>query len=178
VAPDLVLTAAHCVPRNDPTPAQLAERKFVAGWNRGEYAAVRSFAAVYVHPENIPGPVNTRTIYTDVALVRLDEPIPESIVAPMRLGALPGPDKTIGFVGYRNDRRHAPTLSTGCDYIVPRPHLLFLSCPVVSGNSGGPLLAGPLDDPHVVGVVSAKGAGGAFAAGLQEWMEAYLPADW
>lgn len=174
VAPDLVLTAAHCVPRNDPTPEQLADYTFVAGWNRGEYAAAVPFAQVMRHPDNFPQDLTMGNVHTDVALVRLAEAIPPDIVTPLLLGRVPDVDVPLAFIGYRNARKHAPELVTGCPQVHPREHLVAIGCPVFSGHSGSPLLDITPLGPSVVGVITAKVGPGAIAVRFQDWMMPYL----
>lgn len=174
IAADLVLTAAHCAP--DGTSARLADYTFVAGWNRGEYAAARGFADVYFHENHVRGPLTMRNIETDIALVRLAEPIPEDVVRPIPLSALP--DRPLAFLGYRNDRLHAPQMATDCAHQRAATDVIFMNCEVVSGNSGSPVFDMTPVGPRVVGVVSATIQGGALAVTLQDWMRAYIPTDW
>jgi len=122
VAPDMILTAAHCTPSGDPG-ARIVDYVFVAGWNRGEFAASATFAEVYLPEGHTYGPLQIERIHTDIALVRLATPIPEDVVRPLPLSALG--DTALAFVGYRNDRLHAPQMSapsqsrckTGCAHI-------------------------------------------------------------
>ena len=58
IAPDRVLTAAHCVVRGD-RPVRLEDLHFVAGWARGEAVAHRRVTEVIVHEEAYAsGPLN------------------------------------------------------------------------------------------------------------------------
>lgn len=175
VAPDLVLTAAHCIAGASAMSAEkLAEFKFVAGWNRGDYAAARHAVAVFYDPERGAALSGTERIARDIALVRLDSPVPADAAQPLPLAEVPKGDP-LALVGYRNDRRHAPTLITGCDAFRTGTEVLFLTCPVVSGNSGSPVLVGNGPAARVVAVVSARGRGGAYAAVPGEWVRAFLP---
>jgi len=175
VAPDLVLTAAHCTPPNG-VVALIADYTFVAGWNRGEYAASSPFAEVYLRPDHEHGPLTTDRLATDAALVRLSEPIPPELVTPMTFGRVP--DAPLGFVGYRNGRLHAPEKPPGCAHQTPLPDVIQFACPVVSGNSGSPLIDFAPLGPRIVGVVSAQSGQTGLAVGLQDWMREYLPDAW
>jgi len=175
IAPDLILTAAHCTP-NGLTAALLPDYTFVAGWNRGEYAASRKFAQVYLPEGHKAGPLTIDGIVNDIALVRLDAPIPLDIVRPLPLSALP--DSALAFLGYRNDRLHAPQMSTDCAHQKATDGVIFMDCEVVSGNSGSPVIDMSPVGPRVVGVVSATAGGGALAITLQDWMRVHLPDAW
>lgn len=172
IAPDLVLTAAHCVPPNATrTPEKLSNLFFVAGWNRGDYAAARTAQAVYRHPDYTPGDTLTyNSIAHDLALVVLSEPVTAAEATPLPLAFLPPPGEVLGFVGYRKDRRHAPTRYLDCVPDRPDPRVIFLNCPVVGGNSGSPVIAGPPEAPTVVGVIIASSAGGAYAVLPDDWL--------
>ena len=175
VAPDLVLTAAHCTPSGEPG-SLLSDYTFVAGWNRGEYAAAAKFKDVYLPEGHVFGPLQMENIQTDIALVRLAEPIPDTAASPLLLST--PPDVPLAFIGYRNDRIHAPQLSTNCAHQPAGEDIIFINCPVVSGNSGSPLLDMTPIGPRVVGVISATTGDGALGVALQDWMRPYLPDAW
>ena len=173
IAPDLVLTAGHCVPRNpDVSARELAKITFAAGWGNDEATAIRQAVVVYRHPEQPPGQVSLRTIFADVALVRLARPVTN--VAPMPLGPRPAALSDLIIAGYPNHTNQALTLIDACGHFTPRDRLLFLTCPVIGGNSAGHVLDGPLEAPHVVAVISSRGTGGAYAALIDDWVRSFL----
>ena len=51
---------------------------------------------------------------------------------------------------------------------------MFLTCPVVDGNSGGPVISGTGEDRRLVAVISSRGRGGAYAAQLDDWLSGFL----
>lgn len=168
VAPDLILTAGHCVPAPG---GDLTDYRFVAGWNRGDYAAVSDIHEVYLHPDNIPGPLSFGSVFADVALMRLVTPLD---IQPLALGPMPEDHLPIAFLAYRNDTPHAPTLRVGCAHRLFRAHVVTVDCPVVAGNSGAPLLELTPDGPRVISVISAQWGSGALAVRPQDWMRDYL----
>lgn len=169
VAPDLVITASHCVAKFRNTEAKLADLHFVAGWNRGEYAAHRTAKAVLFHPKAPKGRIAGATIPFDIALIALESAIPETTVAPLPvLGLFPQPE-TVDLIGYRNDRIHAPSLSKNCSATWYGP-LLNVGCPVVPGNSGGPVLDLTTGSPRVIAVISARSNGHALTAPIDDWV--------
>lgn len=148
IAPDKVLTAAHCFDpeRSDPVV-------FVAGWYRGETVAHRQvsevrYPAAYrpvIHP-------TTWSIGFDWAVLTLETPIDE--VAPIPFG----PAKRRGdvhLVAYSAARPHALSTRGPCRTTGRAENVIFLDCPSLPGNSGGPVLQWIDGGWHVVGVVSA-----------------------
>lgn len=168
VAPALVLTAAHCVHGLDNATAErIATLIFVAGWNRGDYAAAAPAKRVRMAPNRVPGPLRTSIISGDVALVDLAEPIIN--VPPLPLWTEKMPER-VGFVAYANSRLHAPALREDCFNVSRGERIHYLACGVVSGNSGAPVLAGLPHAPAVAGTLSARSQLGALAAGLHPWV--------
>lgn len=163
IAPDLVLTAAHCVMRKDGTFNDLTQVRFVAGLDRGEYVALGVVTDAVVHPEALrDGNYDPRH---DQAVLYLAEPLPEIPPLPLDF-ATPG---TSAIVGYHRDRPHR--LSAGFDCAsTKRSGLLLVDCPVISGNSGGPVLRQTADGWHVIAVVAATNGQIALTAPIDEWL--------
>lgn len=187
IAPDVVLTAAHCLtdPRTrEPYPA--GNLYFVAGWRMGQKVAARGVAAIALHPayrfSDHPGP---REIATDLALIRLAEPISADEAEPFIVDQL-RPGEPLVLISYRQDRPHALTRQEGCEVIArgvaERPageasshsgegteagsdrvdldNIIVLDCDVTFGVSGSPLFAAGGTRPRVIAVMSAMQAGG------------------
>ncbi|WP_353471903.1 serine protease [Salipiger sp. H15] len=166
IAPDLVLTAAHCVAGPEGDPVAPERLHFVAGWFGGNYADHSEVASYEVHP----GAYRTHTldIEHDVALLTLARPLE---VPPLTLGAAPAPP--FALVGYHDLRPNR--LSARFDCTGARDHaLLRLDCPVRPGNSGGPVLVREGGDWRVIGVVSATNAQTSLAVPVDEWLRARL----
>jgi V8-like Glu-specific endopeptidase len=149
IAPDLVLTAAHCTGKQGSIGA---ERHFIAGWDRGDYTAHRLSHAVKVHPLYSTGSGENRTRY-DIAVLRLDEPIDPALVTPLRLmpaaAVLP---RALTLMGYHNRRPHVLSGRFDCPLQARGDGLLQIGCEVISGNSGGPVLV-PVDGGWAVAAV-------------------------
>ena len=185
IAPDVVLTAAHCLV--DPStghPYPVGILHFVAGWRMGQKVASRGVAAVALHPAyrfgDRPGP---REIAADLALIRLSEPIPPAKAEPFEVGPLRTGSPLV-LISYRQDRPHALTRQEGCDVIargveegptdatspirgeapaseveaVDLDNLIALDCDVTFGASGSPLFVLDGERPRVVAVMSAMQA--------------------
>lgn len=157
VAPDLVLTAAHCVREAAENPASI---QFSAGWSgdvtNGKPAGLRNAAEVILLPSS--DQQGLEHLLQDVALVVLDAPFPIDTFPPLAVAApKDGPFTLIGFA------RSAPDLlptTSFCRPLATPPGLMALDCPVVSGNSGAPLLQWDGVGWKVVAVMVALAKGG------------------
>ena len=165
VAPDLVLTAAHCVAGRDARPERPENLHFVAGGLGGRYADEAAVASYEVPPEAYAR-VNL-DIEHDVALVTLARPLD---VAPLPVGSHIAPPFAV--VGYHDHRENR--LSARFDCAGALDHALIrIACPVRPGNSGGPVLAGG-PDWKIVGVITASVAGGTLVVPVDEWVRERL----
>ena len=157
IAPDLVLTAAHCIPpralRED-TPEKV---HFLAGWFRDSYAGHQTVREVILHPEYVRGRQSVGRLHTDVALLVLDGPLTE--VRPLPIGRLPGFADDVEVLAYSNRRNGALARTGPCVAVQVDPDTLGTTCPVVSGNSGAPLLRPGTDGWRVVAVTVATVGG-------------------
>ncbi len=155
VTPDLVLTAAHCVTANADTPGLI---RFSAGWN-GTRADVQRRGAAVILAEGRSG------LGADAALIRLDAPITAQEVPPLPLvTALESGALTYAIVSYRRDAPGWPTQQTDCRFVMVRQAVVGVDCPVVSGNSGSPLLIRKAQGWAVAAVVIASTETGAIRA--------------
>lgn len=156
IAPDLALTAAHCL-FNALTDrrAPPEEMKFVIGQWREGYAALRSVVATSIPAQyRFSRELSRSAVANDVALLRLDAPVPPEVVAPIppRESAAPGP---FAIVSYGRDRAYAPSLREDCALIERDGPIIVLDCAVTFGVSGAPVL--DRGGTEIVAVVSAMG---------------------
>ncbi len=176
VAPDRVLTAAHCVMRGR-RPAPAREVIFGAGWRSGATIAASPAAAITVHPGFLSGVASGRvSVGTDLAVITLAEPLS---VAPLPIRDLPvahaSPPPVLKIVGYRADRPHIATRHLGCRLVETLQTAFATDCEVARGTSGAPVLADGPEGPVVVGVISAARLGGSLAAYPGEWVARLIP---
>jgi protease YdgD len=165
IAPDVVLTAAHCAP---PLKGLAENRMFVAGWDGETYIGARRIIGARRHPQYKPGA--HRPDY-DVGLLFLADPIEG--VEPMRLAEVEA--EKLGIVGYHTQRPHKLSGRLDCPMVGAASFVIDIACPVISGNSGSPLLQqDKTGDWRVVGVVSSRFAFGAKAARLPDWIRQIL----
>ena len=158
IAPDLVLTAAHCLFDKE-TGARIEARdiEFLAGLRNGRAEAYRSVARAVAHPDYIYSGENEmeRTAF-DIALLQLDQPIRQPSIQPIATAAPPKIGDEVGVVSYAQDRAEAPSLQQICHVIDGSRAVLVLSCDVDFGSSGAPIFVVKDGVPQIVSVVSAK----------------------
>lgn len=157
IAPDLVLTAAHCVisPRTG-QPHAPGNVFFVAGWRLGMKVASSRAKKIVVHPGyRVGGPSSVTEIGADLAMIRLRQPIPESKVTPFKIAPAPPRGAPLTMISYRRDRAHALTRQDGCAIRGAAEAVLALGCDVTFGASGSPLFAEIAGERRLIAVVSA-----------------------
>jgi protease YdgD len=152
VAASLVLTAAHCVRGAAETPEDI---RFDAGWSESGPAGRRRGTAVILAGEG--GAPGLAGLAEDVALVLLDEALPTEAFPPLPLTA-PG-SGSFTLIAFDRSAPDQPQRAVLCRPLAKPPGLVALDCPVVSGNSGAPLLQRHGDDWRVVAVMVAATQG-------------------
>jgi V8-like Glu-specific endopeptidase len=159
IAPDTVVTAAHCVTNGETgQPMPFYKLNFVAGWHDGEHAggAVASFIRVqdgYADEAGVARPKLAK-FAADLAVITLKTPLLG--VTPMPVSATSEPNGAVAVLGYQRQRREVLTDYLGCQGASIDPDFLGLSCAVVSGTSGGPVFEKTQDGWALVGVVVAN----------------------
>lgn len=158
IAPNLVLTAAHCL-FDKQTSARIdtGQIKFLAGWRNGQAAAYRGVRRAVAHPDYIySGDEKLARVAYDLALIELDQPIRLPSIVPFETDARPRKGDEVGVVSYGRDRDDAPSLQEVCHVLGRQPGVLVLSCLVDFGSSGAPIFSIRDGVARVVSVVSAK----------------------
>jgi len=171
IAPDRVLTAAHClVARVTRRLIQPGRVHVLAGYDRGAFTAHATGAALRVGPGFRPetsGPIGA-----DWAVLRLATPLPGPTLKLAEALPVAGAAAMLG--GWQQDRAHALLADTDCQVrAVLRDEegrlLLRHGCAATRGVSGGPLLVRQGEGWAVAGVAvgAASGAQGGLAVAVQ-----------
>lgn len=158
IAPDLVLTAAHCL--FSKVSKQLINPEtveFLAGWRNGRASAYRNVRRAVVHPDYIyDGATASQRVRNDIALLELARPIRNTTVTPFATAERPEKGDRVGVVSYAKDRSEAPSLQEVCGVLAQQNGVLVMSCNVDFGSSGAPIFTFDEGVPRIVSVVSAK----------------------
>lgn len=173
IAPDLVLTAAHCVFDQKTRDAIGAEEfRFLAGWRKGRAAAYRGVRRIVPHPDYVyEGRDRIDRVPYDLALLELDQPIRLPSIQPFNIGPDPVSGDAVGIVSYALDRSDAPSIQDLCHVLGNEPGMTILSCDVDFGSSGAPIFQMIDGEPKIVSVVSAKAEMGGKKVALGSEME-------
>jgi len=158
VAPDAVLTAAHCVFHARTNRAlRPHELHFVAGYRRGDYLAHARARAVEVAPGyRYRAMPNLTEVAEDWAIIRLEHPL---TIRPIPVRTLPaGVDEgRLSRAGYSQDRAHLLSLHAGCSLrgVLAGGRVLVTDCDSTRGDSGSPLLLFRDHQVWLVGIAAA-----------------------
>ncbi|MGB5559954.1 MAG: trypsin-like serine protease [Paracoccaceae bacterium] len=159
IAPDLVLTAAHCL-YNGETGQRYApaDIEFRADWRNGRASAYRTVRRAISHPQySYSASDRSSRIAYDLALLQLDQPVRNSRIKPFATDARPRKGAEVGVVSYAHDRAESPSLQELCFVLARRSGTLVLSCEVDFGSSGAPIFSiGDDGVARIVSVISAK----------------------
>lgn len=176
IAPDLVLTAAHCLydkitkKRVDPTSIE-----FLAGWRNGRASAYRWVAYAVTPPSYVFDTEDVaKKVGNDVALLRLSQPIHNSSITPYETGDSPRKGAMVGVVSYARDRETSASLQEECKVLARQHSTLVLSCDIDFGSSGAPIFSMRNGFPQIVSVISAKAEAGGRQVALGTSLEAPL----
>jgi protease YdgD len=157
IAEDLVLTAAHCVASTmTGLPYPPDEVEFVAGVRLGVSAGKSKAASIAIHPSYDAGKSGVEeSIPFDLALVRLEKPIPKSRAPFFSIATAPAEDAALTLISYRGDRTTGLTRQDGCTITEIKDAVVKLGCEVIGGASGSAFFQIIDGEPRVVAVLSA-----------------------
>lgn len=162
VAPNLVLTAAHCL--YDPASGRAIDPttiKFEAGLVGRRSKAVRGVAKAVIHPGYRHNARGTAQTGSDIAVLRLSRSISSADIRPLTMALGLDRGDSVGVVSYNYSHATRPSLERSCEVLAKQSTTLVMSCLVEFGASGAPVLQViPGHFPKVVSVISAKAAMG------------------
>lgn len=160
IAPNLVLTAAHCLyNKKTQKPFPVDDLLFIAGVRREEYSARLEPACFFADKDYLPRQKpKLRDVHDDVGLIVLKEPstLPPVPALTLEEAAVLTKDTRFQSVGYRRSRRFLPTVVEACKVMGTTEDAWVTDCASEAGASGGPLLVETPNGLRVAGVMSAK----------------------
>lgn len=163
IAPDRVLTAAHCL--FDRTTGQRipeARLEFLAGWRTGRAEAVRAVTRAAIWPEfRFTEGAAVDSVNEDIAVLMLDRPIRTTTIQPFPLAdGLPMRGDQVTVVSYARERAEVPSIQETCHVLDQRRDgVTVLSCDIDFGASGSPVLIREGEQLRVASVISARAEG-------------------
>ncbi|MCG7521675.1 serine protease [Ruegeria sp. Ofav3-42] len=159
IAQDLVLTAAHCaMDKATGKPYPPGKVTFRAGLSNGDSLADRKVVQIAAHPDFVAnGPVSAPRVRVDVALMRLEEPIPYSIADPFALHSGRVSGNEISVASYGRGRAEAITRQRSCRILQRAQGIISFNCDVTFGSSGSAILTKNGPRWQILSVVSAVG---------------------
>lgn len=159
IAPDLVLTAAHCVYDSRTNAPLLAENlTFRAGLRDGVSIAERKVLQVAAHAGYRPELNMTRdNVRQDVALLRLTQPITSTDADPFILHSGPLPGQQVSVASYGKGRTEALSRQRQCQVLRVHDDLMIFDCNVTFGSSGAPVFTRVGNRGRIVSVISGIG---------------------
>ncbi|MCT4683557.1 MAG: S1 family peptidase [Roseicyclus sp.] len=177
VAPDLVMTAAHCL--FDAEHRRIDDRalRFAAGLRNGHAEAVRGVARSFLPPDwhMTGGRPDTATVARDIALLELDAPILLAAVRPIPAGSRGHEGDLVTIISYGRDRAFHASIEENCRILDREGDVTALSCSVVEGSSGSPVLRRTPSGLEIAAVVSALGERGGQTVSFAVDAAALLP---
>ncbi|WP_095588407.1 trypsin-like serine peptidase [Actibacterium ureilyticum] len=171
VAPDLVLTAAHCLynnstgARRDPT-----QMMFRAALRDGQAVAQVRVRRAVVLPGYDPLDVDQLTqLQNDAALLQLTQSIPAGHAAPFTVGRAVDAGDRVSVVSYARGRSEAPSWQRECRVSGRGQGAIAFTCDVSFGSSGAPVFETSKGRPRIVSIVSrgARSSRGIVAYGME-----------
>ena len=163
IAPDRVLTAAHCLfDRRSGRRIADADLEFLAGWRTGRAEAIRSIRRVAIWPGfDIAEGAALANVPADLALLELDRPIRTTGITPFAISTrTPQRADLVAVVSYGRNRAESPSIQETCHVLDQRRDgVSVFSCQIDFGSSGAPVFAREGEDMRIVSVISAMAEG-------------------
>jgi protease YdgD len=154
IAPDLVLTAAHCLYDGEDVRPRDAIR-FRAGQGNGEAVAERRVIQAAVDQDWRPSGLEPAAgIAADVALLKLETPIPAATARPFLVSDLPAAG-AVSVVSYGIGRDALLSRQDSCNVIGRDAGIMAFDCDVTFGSSGAPVFRSDGTTTRIVSIISS-----------------------
>ncbi|MGH1454454.1 MAG: trypsin-like serine peptidase [Paracoccaceae bacterium] len=158
IAPDLLLTAAHCLFDMEAKQRRdLSKMNFRAGLRDGKSIADVGILRGVAHAGYDPTGSGARgdQIRHDAALLQLKRPIPAQTAAPFALHSGRMTGERVSVVSYAKGRDNAPSWQKDCGVLGMAQGLIAMDCDVTFGASGAPVFAKEQGRARILTLVSA-----------------------
>lgn len=155
IAPNLVLSAAHCVYDRAARLRRPDQLTFNAGLRNGQAAATRAIANVAAHPGFNPHiPLTEDNVAHDLALLELAEPIASHDINPFILHGESVDVGDVSVVSYGQGREDLQSRQRACKLFHRSGNVLVFDCDVTFGSSGAPVFSHLNGRGRILSVIS------------------------
>lgn len=162
IAPDMVVTAAHCM--YDPFTGEAVKARsirFDAGLSGSVARATRKVTQIVLHPDYRHAHRGPNDAGVDIAVLKLDTPIDTDQIRPFVTDVRPATGDDLGVISYTHSQKSTPRLQHPCNVLARQGDVLVMNCEVEFGASGAPVFAVRNGArPRLVSVISSKAAMG------------------
>ena len=167
IAPDLVLTAAHCVYDGNHQLRPANTIRFRAGLTNGKSVADRNVRRVVTLEEFDPAAAfSVDSIRYDVALLELHDPIPDTLIPPFVIHQRPDHGDRVSVASYGRGRDAVLSLQRNCSVLGEARFLIAFDCDVTFGSSGAPVFIHEGPRRRVLTLISGGGTTAAYGMRL------------
>lgn len=178
VAPDRVVTAAHCLvdPRmKKPIPA--SKLNFLAGLRRDKWVGHAKVTCAKALRPLVSHDGTSAMLRTDVAVLVLEDVLEIKPMALAEDGALTAGSK-VDHAGYAKNRPFVPSLHADCRVLAVDEGFIATDCDATFGQSGGPVLVKNEDGEKLAAVmVGGREDTANLAVAVENWRELAEEAD-
>jgi len=158
IAPNLVLTAAHCVYDRSGRALAAEDITFRSGLRDGVAIAERKGLRVAAHEAYVAGQgPSAGNIRHDVALIELAQDIPSAVAAPFVIHQRAREGTEVSVVSYGQGRNDALSWQKSCQVLAGFQELYAFDCDVTFGSSGAPVFVKEGNRARILSLVSAGG---------------------
>jgi protease YdgD len=169
IAPDVVVTAAHCVINPwDRKPFPADDIHFLAGVRKSDWLGHSTAKCLHFQPGY---DFADRALSKDVVLITLNDPLVK--VTPLQVDPTAAQDSGLSLVhaAYPSKRRHVLTAQFGC-HVVKQTHELWRTdCDARPASSGGPVFVQEEDGLKLAAIMVAADPSSSVAVPIANWAD-------
>lgn len=157
IAPDLVLSAAHCTFDAQGKPLSPKALTFLAGFRSGHIEAERSVVQIARPDGYAPkGSDWVTRIANDAVLLRLSSPIAPHVIAPFAIEPHALSSGEVSVVSYGRGRDSLPSLEQTCAVLQNYRGMMTMNCNTTFGSSGAPVFRRDGYNIRIASIVSGS----------------------